>query len=262
MTEAEAGSGTGSGAAAGARVGAALQITDVSKRHGDVAALVEVSLTIGTGECVALVGESGSGKTTLLRCINRLLDPDSGTIMLNGRDTRSMDPVALRRSIGYVPQEGGILPHWTVARNVALVPVLSGMTDANDRAARALETVGFDPVAMGKRWPHELSGGQRQRVAMARALAAGQTLLLLDEPFGALDAITRSELQHQFRRIRETTRPTTVLVTHDLREALFLADRVAVLREGRLEQDADGPTLRRAPATEFVRRLLVHSDLA
>jgi osmoprotectant transport system ATP-binding protein len=244
----------------GAEAGAALAIQNVSKRHGDVAALVEVSLTAAPGECVALVGESGSGKTTLLRCINRLHDPDSGTITIDGRDTRSVNPVALRRSIGYVPQDGGILPHWSVIRNVALVPVLSGMTDAPERAARALETVGFDPTAIGKRWPHELSGGQRQRVAMARALAAGQRLLLLDEPFGALDAITRAELQRQLKRIRGAMRPTTVLVTHDLREALFLADRIAVLREGMLEQVADGSTLRRAPATEYVRRLLGHVE--
>ena len=121
--------------------------------------------------------------------------------------------------------------------------------------------MGFDADSIGKRWPHELSGGQRQRVAIARALAAGQTLLLLDEPFGALDAITRSELQRQLRRIRDNTRPTTVLVTHDLREALFLADRIAVLREGRIEQVADGATLRRAPATEYVQRLLAHADM-
>jgi osmoprotectant transport system ATP-binding protein len=246
----------------GADSGSALQINDVSKRHGDVEALAGVSLTIEAGECVALVGESGSGKTTLLRCINRLHEPDSGAIFIGGRDTRSVNPVLLRRSIGYVPQDGGILPHWTVARNVALVPVLSEMPDSETRATRALESVGFDAAVMGKRWPHELSGGQRQRVAMARALAAGQKLLLLDEPFGALDAITRSELQRQLRSIRERERPTTVLVTHDLREAFFLADRIAVLREGRIEQMADAATLSRSPATDYVRRLLAFAELA
>lgn len=240
--------------------GAALQINDVSKRYGDVAALVRVSLTAEPGECLALVGESGSGKTTLLRCINRLIDPDTGTIAVDGVDTRSVNPVTLRRSIGYVPQDGGILPHWTVTRNVALVPVLRGMPDAPERAARALATVGFDAATIGQRWPHELSGGQRQRVAMARALAAGQRLLLLDEPFGALDAITRAELQRQLKRIRDAAGPTTVLVTHDLREALFLADRIAVLRNGALEQVADAPTLRAAPATDYVARLLSHVE--
>lgn len=245
----------------GAEAGAALQIIDVSKRHGDVEALAGVSISVDAGECIALVGESGSGKTTLLRCINRLHEPDTGTILIGRRDTRSVNPVTLRRSIGYVPQDGGILPHWTVARNVALVPVLCEMADSAERATRALEAVGFDAAVMGKRWPHELSGGQRQRVAMARALAAGQKLLLLDEPFGALDAITRSELQHQLRIIRKSERPTTVLVTHDLREAFFLADRIAVLREGRIEQVADGATLRRAPATDYVRRLLAFAEI-
>lgn len=245
----------------GADSGSALQINDVSKRHGDVEALAGVSLSVNAGECVALVGESGSGKTTLLRCINRLHEPDAGTILIGGRDTRSVNPVILRRSIGYVPQDGGILPHWTVARNVALVPVLCEMPDSEARSVRALEAVGFDAAVMGKRWPHELSGGQRQRVAMARALAAGQKLLLLDEPFGALDAITRSELQHQLRLIRERERPTTVLVTHDLREAFFLADRIAVLREGRIEQIADSETLRRSPATDYVERLLAFAEL-
>jgi len=181
----------------GAEAGASVTIDNVSKRHGKVVALDKVTLSISPGECVALVGESGSGKTTLLRCINRLLDPDAGTVSIDGRDTRSMNAVGLRRSIGYVPQDGGILPHWTVARNVALVPVLQGMPDSVRRAEQALISVGFDPAVIGGRWPHELSGGQRQRVAMARALAAGQRLLLLDEPFGALDAITRAELQRQ-----------------------------------------------------------------
>ena len=240
--------------------GVALQIQDVSKRYGDVTALARVSLAADPGECLALVGESGSGKTTLLRCINRLLDPDTGTIAIDGVDTRSVNPVTLRRSIGYVPQDGGILPHWTVTRNVALVPVLREMPDAAERAVRALATVGFDAATIGPRWPHELSGGQRQRVAMARALAAGQRLLLLDEPFGALDAITRAALQRQLKQIRDSTKPTTVLVTHDLREAMFLADRIAVLRNGAVEQVADAPTLRAAPATEYVAKLLSHVE--
>jgi osmoprotectant transport system ATP-binding protein len=240
--------------------GVAVDVANVSKRHGNVEALVDVSLTVASGECLALVGESGSGKTTLLRCINRLIDADAGAIRVNGRDTLSLHPVTLRRSIGYVPQDGGILPHWSVARNVGLVPWRCEMPDSAARVSRALRVVGFDD-SIGTRWPHQLSGGQRQRVAIARALAADQRLLLLDEPFGALDAITRSELQQQLKDIREATRPTTILVTHDLREALFLADRIAVLRGGRLEQVATGTTLREHPATEYVARLLAHSDL-
>jgi osmoprotectant transport system ATP-binding protein len=245
----------------GAEPGVSLVIEDVSKHHGTVVALDRVSISIGPGECLALVGESGSGKTTLLRCINRLHEPDAGTISIDERDVRSVNAVELRRSIGYVPQDGGILPHWTVSRNVALVPVLQGMADARERADRALAAVGFDSKIFGSRWPHELSGGQRQRVAMARALAAGQRLLLLDEPFGALDAITRSELQRQLKTIREETKPTTVLVTHDLREAFFLADRIAVLREGKIEQVADGATMKTDPATDYVRRLLEHAEI-
>lgn len=245
----------------GVEPAASLSIEGVSKRHGEILALDDVSLSAAPGECIALVGESGSGKTTLLRCINRLLDPDSGVIRIDDKDTRSLNPVALRRSIGYVPQDGGILPHWTVLRNVALVPLLQRMDDAPQRAERALAAVGFDARQIGKRWPHELSGGQRQRVAMARALAAGQRLLLLDEPFGALDAITRAELQRQLKAIRAESKPTTVLVTHDVREAFFLGDRIAVLRKGKLEQVADGATMRRAPATDYVRRLLEHAEM-
>ncbi|MBX6333265.1 MAG: ATP-binding cassette domain-containing protein, partial [Gemmatimonadaceae bacterium] len=172
-----------------------LALDRVSKTYGTVRALDAVSLTVEAGTCLALVGESGSGKTTLLRCINRLVEIDAGRITLDGRDTRALDPVALRRSIGYVPQDGGLLPHWSVRRNVALVPWLEGRPDRTRAADEALALVGLPAAELGDRWPHELSGGQRQRVAVARALAGGQALLLLDEPLGALDAITRSDVQ-------------------------------------------------------------------
>jgi osmoprotectant transport system ATP-binding protein len=168
---------------------------------------------------------------------------------------------ALPISIGYVPQEGGLLPHWRVRRNVALVPWLDGQPDLAARADEALRLAGLDPESVGERWPHELSGGQRQRVAIARALAGGQSLLLLDEPLGALDAITRSDLQRTVRRIRERRPLTTVLVTHDLREALFLADAVAVVRAGRIEQTAPPDTLRRDPATPYVAELLARAEI-
>ena len=235
---------------------AALSARGVRKRFRDVLALDRVSLDVARGECVALIGESGSGKTTLLRCFNRLSDPDEGEVRVDGEDVAVLDPVALRRRIGYVPQEGGLLPHWRVRRNVTLVPWLRGAEDAGERAERALSLVGLEPAGIGDRWPRELSGGQRQRVAVARALAAGADIILLDEPFGALDAITRADLQATFQRLRAELGLTSLLVTHDIHEALLLADRIAVLREGRLEQLAAAAELRERPATPYVRRLL------
>lgn len=228
----------------------------LTKRFGEVVALAEVSVAVARAECLALVGESGSGKTTLLRTFNRLLLPDSGLIRVEGVDAREIDEVALRRRIGYVPQDGGLLPHWRVLRNVALVPWLQGAADARARAAAALELVGLPPADFGSRWPRELSGGQRQRVALARALAGRPGLVLLDEPFGALDAITRAELQDTFARLRREAGLTAVLVTHDLREALRLADRIAVLWRGKVEQIAEPAALLAEPATPYVRRLI------
>jgi osmoprotectant transport system ATP-binding protein len=235
---------------------AVLQAEGVSKRFGAVLALDGVTLGVARGECVALIGESGSGKSTLLRCFNRLTDPDSGRVLVDGDDAAGIDPIALRRRVGYVPQEGGLLPHWRVRRNAALVPWLRGAEDALERADRALRLVGLEPAQFAERWPRELSGGQRQRVAVARALAAEPDVVLLDEPFGALDAITRAELQDAFHRLRGELRLTAVLVTHDLQEAFLLADRVAVLRGGVVEQVATAEAIRAAPATPYVAELL------
>jgi osmoprotectant transport system ATP-binding protein len=234
----------------------ALEVVDVVKRFDGVVALDHVSLDVRRGECVALVGESGSGKTTLLRTFNRTVVPDSGEVRVAGRSVRTLDPVALRRSIGFVQQEGGLLPHWNVLRNASLVPRLQGSHDARRLGREALVRVGLEPETFGRRWPGELSGGQRQRVAIARALAAGPEVVLLDEPFGALDAITRSELQDMFRAVAEEMAISALLVTHDLREALLLADRVAVLRGGRIEQVASPGELLDVPATDYVRTLL------
>jgi osmoprotectant transport system ATP-binding protein len=239
-----------------------LHALDVVKRFQGVLALDGVTLSVAAGECIAVVGESGSGKTTLLRCFNRLVEPDDGRILLEEQDVRGIDPVALRRRIGYVPQDGGLLPHWPVLRNVGLVPWLRGEADAARKAAEALAMVGLDPAAFAGRWPRELSGGQRQRVALARALAGSPAIVLLDEPFGALDAITRAELQEAFQRLQRSLRATSLLVTHDLHEALALGDRVVVLRGGRIEQDASPATLTSAPASEYVRRLLERSRVA
>ena len=234
----------------------ALEAQGVRKRFGPVVALDGISLRIERGSCLALIGESGSGKSTLLRCFNRLTDPDAGRVLVDGEDVARLDPIGLRRRVGYVPQEGGLLPHWRVRRNVALVPWLRGDEAPLTRADRALGLVGLEPAEFADRWPGELSGGQRQRVAVARALAAEPDVVLLDEPFGALDAITRAELQEAFRALRGTLRVTAVLVTHDLHEAFLLADRIGVLRGGRLEQVAPPEELVAAPATAYVAALL------
>ena len=238
-----------------------LSATDVTKRYGEAVALDGVSLEVAAGECVALVGESGSGKSTLLRCFNRMTEPDGGSVRVEGTDVASVDPVDLRRRMGYVPQDGGLIPHWTVLRNAALVPWLRGEDDAEARAAEALTGVGLPPEEFGRRWPRELSGGQRQRVAIARALAASPRIVLLDEPFGALDAITRADLQASFAGLRRRLGVTAVLVTHDLHEAALLADRVAVLRRGRIEQVARPSTLIAEPATDYVRDLLARARM-
>jgi osmoprotectant transport system ATP-binding protein len=240
----------------------ALAAERVVKRFGAVVALDAVSLEVRRGECLGVIGESGSGKTTLLRCFNRLVEPDAGRILVGGADAATLDPIALRRRTGYVPQDGGLLPHWAVRRNVALVPWLHGSAAADTAAERALRLVGLEPERFGDRRPRELSGGQRQRVAVARALAAGPEVVLLDEPFGALDAITRADLQTVFLAIRRELGLTAVLVTHDLAEAFLLSDRIAVLRAGRVEQVGTAAELRAAPATPYVRELLERARVA
>ena len=242
-------------------------VSKVFRRHGsarrgasgdDVIALDGASLEVARGETVVLVGESGCGKTTLLRLFNRLEAPTAGEVLLHGEPVGAGDPIALRRRIGYVQQEGGLLPHWTVERNVALVPELLGWTGERRRArtAELLEMVGLPAASHGPRYPRELSGGQRQRVAFARAIAADPEVVLLDEPFGALDAITRSELQDEFLALKRRLGKTFLFVTHDLGEAFRLGDRIAVMRRGRVLQVARGDELERRPADPYVARLL------
>jgi osmoprotectant transport system ATP-binding protein len=242
-----------------------LTARDVVKRYetpaGPVEALAGVSIDIADGECVALVGESGSGKTTLLRCFNRLVHPDSGVISVDSADVRQIDEVELRRHIGYVLQEGGLMPHWTVRRNVELVPWLIGVPNATALVDDAMKLVGFADTALDGRYPRQLSGGQRQRVAMARALAARQQVLLLDEPFGALDAITRADLQEMFITVRKQRPVTCVLVTHDLFEAQRLADRIAVMRAGAIEQIGEPREVIGTPASTYVARLVEKAGL-
>jgi osmoprotectant transport system ATP-binding protein len=231
----------------------------VVKTYADgTAALAGVSLAVPPGETLALVGESGSGKTTLLRLFNRMVDPSEGEVRVEGRPVSELDPIALRRGIGYVPQDGGLIPHWRVERNVDLVPRLLGW-DADRRKSRVremLELVGLLPEVHAPRYPAELSGGQRQRVALARALAADPPVVLLDEPFGALDALTRLELHRQFLELRKTLGKTLVLVTHDLAEAFRLANRIAVMRGGRILQIGAPEELAEQPADPYVRALL------
>ncbi len=230
-------------------------------------ALDDVTVRIPAGAVTALVGESGSGKTTLLRSFNRLVEPQSGTVTVGGVDVRREQPESLRRRLGYVPQHGGLLPHWSVRRNVALVPRLSGHTSPESVADDALQRVGLDPATFGHRLPHEVSGGQRQRVALARAFAARQEVVLLDEPFGALDAISRGEAHEAFEHVRRELGFTALLVTHDLAEAARLAEQVVVMRNGRVEQAGSVAALQRAPATPYVHALFeraraAHASLA
>lgn len=207
----------------------------------------DVSLEISTGETLVLLGRSGAGKTTLLRLINRMLLPSAGEVRVRGRTTSEWDPIRLRREIGYVIQEGGLFPHYTVAENVALVPVLDGWERGRieRRVTDMLHLVGLEPGEFASRRPRELSGGQRQRVGVARALAADPAILLMDEPFGALDPVTRAELQREFGALARRLGKTIVIVTHDVREGLLLGSRIALMAAGRIVADA--------PAKEFLR---------
>lgn len=214
-----------------------LSFRQVGCRRGGQNVLEDVSFEVDEAETFVLLGRSGSGKTTALRLVNRLLEYDSGEILFEGKDLRSLDPIALRRRIGYVIQEVGLLPHWTIAQNVALVPMLQRWPrgKAEERVDVLLEQVALPPEQFAHRYPSELSGGQRQRIGVARALAGNPSLLLFDEPFGALDPITRRDMQRQFLQLRELYRTPAIFVTHDVSEALALGTRIGVLDKGRLE---------------------------
>jgi osmoprotectant transport system ATP-binding protein len=203
---------------------------------GRVRAVDDVSLEVAAGEFLAIVGGSGSGKTTLLRLANRLIEADAGHITVEGEDVNAVDPVALRRRIGYVFQSGGLFPHMSVADNVGIAPRLEGMPapQISVRVDELLDLVRLDRTEFRERFPHELSGGQRQRVGVARALAAKPRIVLMDEPFGALDPLTRDALGDDYRALHRKLGLTTVMITHDVTEAILLADRIAVMRAGRL----------------------------
>jgi osmoprotectant transport system ATP-binding protein len=227
------------------------------KRHGGHAALDGVSLDVEAGAFVALVGPSGSGKTSLLKTINRLVEPDEGKVVLDGEDVRALPPAALRRRIGYVFQEIGLFPHMDVAENIAIGLRLTGIPPAERRAraAELLELVAL-PADFAGRLPWALSGGQAQRVGVARALAPRPTLMLMDEPFGALDPVTRDELGGAYRSLHDRLGLTTIMVTHDMSEALLLADRVVVLIGGRIRADAPPAALMRGDVDPEVRALI------
>jgi osmoprotectant transport system ATP-binding protein len=236
-----------------------ISLHEVSKVYaGDDPAVDRLSLEVDAGETVVLLGASGCGKTTTLKMINRLVEPSAGQIRIGGEDTANVDPVLLRRQIGYVFQGIGLFPHWTVADNVAAIPRLLGWSETRirDRVDELLSRVGLAGDDFRERRPMELSGGQQQRVGVARALAAEARVLLMDEPFGAVDPVTRDGLQQELISMRAQLGLTIVLVTHDVTEALLLADRVAVMDRGRVLQIGSPPELFAAPADDIVERLL------
>ncbi|MFE3097130.1 ABC transporter ATP-binding protein [Streptomyces sp. NPDC059248] len=232
-----------------------IRFEQVTKRYPDgTTAVDDLSFEVNEGELITLVGPSGCGKTTTMKIVNRLIEPTSGRILLDGEDISTIDPVKLRRRIGYVIQQVGLFPHKTVLDNTATVPHLLNWSrkKARARAAELLDLVGLDPAVHGDRYPDQLSGGQRQRVGVARALAADPPVLLMDEPFGAVDPVVRERLQNEFLRLQSQVRKTVLFVTHDIEEAVRLGDRIAVYGQGRIEQfDAPAAVLG-APATPYV----------
>ncbi|MEU9186976.1 betaine/proline/choline family ABC transporter ATP-binding protein [Streptomyces sp. NPDC048484] len=232
-----------------------IRFEQVTKRYPDGTTAVDgLSFEVSKGELVTLVGPSGCGKTTTMMMVNRLIEPTSGRILVDGEDIATTDPVRLRRRIGYVIQQVGLFPHRTVLDNTATVPTLVGWkkAKARARAAELLDLVGLDPKTFGPRYPDQLSGGERQRVGVARALAADPPVLLMDEPFGAVDPVVREQLQDEFLRMQAAVRKTVLLVTHDIEEAVRLGDRIAVYGPGRIEQyDTPGAVLG-TPATPYV----------
>ena len=213
-----------------------IEFQQVSYQILDNSILSSLNLQIRQGETFVLLGRSGCGKTTTLKLINRLLKPSGGKVRVEGRSTMSWDPIGLRRHIGYVIQDVGLFPHFTVERNVGVVPKLEKWDPerVRKRSSELLSLVGLDPQHFGQRYPWQLSGGQKQRVGVARALATDPPILLMDEPFGALDPLTRSEIQQEFKQLQESLKKTVVLVTHDLREALLLGSRIGFMKEGRI----------------------------
>jgi len=236
-----------------------IKLENLSKTYDGGATYVvnNLCLAIESGETVVLLGSSGSGKSTTLKMINRLIEPSSGRITMDDKDLLQMDPVQLRRQFGYVFQEVGLFPHMTIAENICIVPRLLGWSKErqHEKAIELLNLVGLTPEQYRDRLPSELSGGQQQRVGVARALAADPAYLLMDEPFGALDAVTRDDLQNEIKKIRRALKKTILFVTHDIFEALTMGDRIGVMNDGKIEQIGPAKELFHNPASEFVRQL-------
>lgn len=232
-----------------------IELKSVTKRYGDTTAISELTMDVEDGQLCVLIGPSGCGKTTTLRMINRLVEPTRGAILINGEDNRGSRPDVLRRSIGYAIQSVGLFPHMTVEQNIGTVPSILGWEKPRiaDRSRELLDMVGLDADAYATKYPHELSGGEAQRIGVARALAADPPILLMDEPFGAVDPLTREMLQRQFMDIQRRLKKTIVLVTHDLDEAIRMADKVAVMKSGTLVQYDTPEELLSHPADSFVR---------
>jgi osmoprotectant transport system ATP-binding protein len=239
-------------------VSPAVEFEEVRKAFGGRPVLDGFTLTVEAGETIALIGPSGCGKTTALKLVNRLLDADAGRVLVQGRDVAEEDPISLRRKLGYVIQEGGLFPHWDVLANVEVVPRMLGWEEDRRarRAAEVLAMVNLPAQMFGSRRPRQLSGGQRQRVGVARALAADPPVLLMDEPFGALDPIARRALQREFLDWKGRLKKAVLLVTHDMREAFLLADRIAVMDRGRIRQTGTKADLVERPADDFVREFV------
>jgi osmoprotectant transport system ATP-binding protein len=239
-----------------------IELKNVTRRFGDAVAVDRINLTVETGEVCVLVGSSGCGKSTTLRMINQLLPHSEGQILVDGNDVTAMNPEQLRLNMGYVIQGTGLFPHWTVARNIAMVPQLLKWPREriDERVHELLTLLDLDQATHANKYPQQLSGGQAQRVGVARALAANPNILLMDEPFGALDAITRENLQLEMLRIQSQLRKTTVFVTHDIDEALRLATRIAVMDQGRIIQHDTPENILRRPASVFVENLVGKQD--
>lgn len=235
-----------------------LTIENLSKSFGPTVAVADATLTVAAGETLVLAGTSGSGKTTLLKMINRLVEPDTGRILLHGADLRQRDAVTVRRQIGYVIQQAGLFPHYTVRENVLVVPRLrqQPLAEVLPRIERLLQRLGLTPAEFLDRYPHELSGGQQQRIGIARALAAEPDLVLMDEPFSALDPITRAALVHDLGHLSEWAERTVIIVSHNVQEAFRLGDRICLMHEGCIQQLGTPRELLLSPANAYVRRFL------